>query len=249
MQAVLAGGGQVVDGAGESVGRILRVPREERTIDPAHAVVACGRCGDASVVPLARAWALDGCLHVPYTAADVCGAPRVGAAGFPTAQLADAVRRYYSLLDDRAATDPAATAEPRPRASTSAAGAPWRREWRWPADPEVLRAVRLELRPLLRLSGLSEDQLEDLLLAAGEAAANAVEHAQRPTLPYFDVFIEVGEGRACIVIQDHGGWRAPTDAGHRGRGLQMIGSLADATLTAGSRGTTVVIRNRPGPGA
>ena len=27
----------------------------------------------------------------------------------------------------------------------------------------------------------------------------------------------------------------------------MIGFLADATLTVGSRGTTVVLRNRPGP--
>jgi anti-sigma regulatory factor (Ser/Thr protein kinase) len=107
--------------------------------------------------------------------------------------------------------------------------------------------MRLELRALLDLSGLPDDELEDLALAAGEAGANAVEHARLPTLPFFDVLTEVGEHWARIVIQDHGRWQTPFTGGHRGRGLQMIGVLADATLTVGSRGTTVVLRNRPGP--
>jgi anti-sigma regulatory factor (Ser/Thr protein kinase) len=106
--------------------------------------------------------------------------------------------------------------------------------------------MRLELRPFLDLTGLPDDELEDLILAAGEAANNAVEHARLPTPPCFDVLTEVGEAWARIVIQDHGRWRTPTAGGHRGRGLQMIGVLADATLTVGSRGTTVVLRNRQG---
>jgi hypothetical protein len=48
------------------------------------------------------------------------------------------------------------------------------------------------------------------------------------------------------VVQDHGRWRTPSPGSPRGRGLQMIGLLADASLTVGSRGTTVVLRNRPG---
>jgi hypothetical protein len=67
-----------------------------------------------------------------------------------------------------------------------------------------------------------------------------------PALPVFDVSAEVGERRARIMIQDHGRWRTPTPGGDRGRGLQMIRVLADATLTVGSRGTTVVLHNRPG---
>jgi anti-sigma regulatory factor (Ser/Thr protein kinase) len=105
--------------------------------------------------------------------------------------------------------------------------------------------MRVELRSLLELTGLSDEQLEDLILAAGEAASNAVEHASRPTLPCFDVLAEVGQERARIVVQDHGGWRPPTAGGDRGRGLQMIGALADAALTIGARGTTVVLRSRP----
>ena len=90
------------------------------------------------------------------------------------------------------------------------------------------------------------DELDDLLLAAGEAATNAVEHARWAALPFFDVCTEVGERRARIVIQDHGRWRMAAAPGDRGRGLQMIGVLADATLTVGAWGTTVTLRNRPG---
>jgi anti-sigma regulatory factor (Ser/Thr protein kinase) len=106
--------------------------------------------------------------------------------------------------------------------------------------------MRVELRPVLDLTGLPDHELDDLVLAAGEAATNAVEHARLPTLPFFDVSTEVGEHRARITIQDHGRWRAPTAGGGRGHGLQLIGFLADATLTAGPRGTTVVLCNRRG---
>ena len=134
--------------------------------------------------------------------------------------------------------------------ATSSPGPPWwqRRQWRWPSLPASVRAMRLELRPVLDLTGLPDDELDDLALAAGEAAANAVEHARLPALPFFDVCTEVGEHRACIVIQDHGRWRTPAAGGDRGRGLQMIGVLATATLSVESRGTTVVLCNRPGTG-
>ena len=150
--------------------------------------------------------------------------------------------------DDGPAAYPATAPGPWPPVSTSSAGPPWwqRRQWRWPSLLPAVRVMRLELRPLLDLTGLPDDELEDLILAAGEAATNAIEHARVPTLPFFDVLTEVGEHRARIVVQDHGRWRTPTAGGHRGRGLRMIGLLADATLTVGARGTTVVLRNRPG---
>jgi anti-sigma regulatory factor (Ser/Thr protein kinase) len=104
--------------------------------------------------------------------------------------------------------------------------------------------MRVELHPFLDMTGLPEDELDDLVLAASEAAANAVEHVRFSTLPFFDVLTEVGEDRVRIVVQDHGSWRTPTAGGHRGRGLQMMGALADATLTIGSGRTTVVRGNR-----
>jgi anti-sigma regulatory factor (Ser/Thr protein kinase) len=70
--------------------------------------------------------------------------------------------------------------------------------------------MRLELRAQLDLTRLPDDQLEDLILAASEAAANAVEHACFTTLPFFDVLAEVGEGWVRVVVQDHGRWGTPT---------------------------------------
>jgi anti-sigma regulatory factor (Ser/Thr protein kinase) len=141
---------------------------------------------------------------------------------------------------------PATLSGPWPPVSTSSSGPPWwqRRQWRWRSIPTSVRAMRRELRTVLDMTGLPDDELDDLILAAGEAGANAVEHAQMPTLPFFDVLSEVGERRAHVVIQDHGRWRHPTAGGDRGRGLHMIGHLTDATLTIGARGTTVVLRSR-----
>ena len=81
-------------------------------------------------------------------------------------------------------------------------------------------------------------------MAASEAANNAVEHAQQPTEPFFDVCCVVEDGAVTIVIQDHGGWLQPTFPSPRGRGLAMMGALADTTVTARLHGTMVTIRNR-----
>ncbi len=316
IRAVLHHGGQVVDAVGNPVGRIVDVLLGAQTSQPTWVTVDCHPCGGIPVpVPLARAHQLGDCLQVPYTAVDVCGAPRTdGSADRLDRQPGEELLRYYARLDDVApvvpprhadrgtaaasvpppagpgtpvmatnghrrtrgafpglllgnsgvdvlpvrpgldvhpeddslAAYPVTPSGPWPPVSMSSPGPPWwhRRQWRWPSAPRSIRAMRLELHPFLDMTGLPGDELDDLVLAASEAAANAVEHASLPTPPFFDVLTEVGEHSARIVIQDHGRWRAPTAPGDRGRGLQMIGVLADATLTVGSRGTTVVLRNR-----
>jgi anti-sigma regulatory factor (Ser/Thr protein kinase) len=247
----MADGGRLVDPAGHPVGHIVDVVLGTRTMQPTWATVDCLLCTGA-VVPLAGARLLDGDVQVPYTAADVCGAPRGERSGARLdREWEEELRGHYALPDDAgtddAARDDVGWAWPS-RAGTSPTPA-WRehRRWRWPSLLTSVRPMRVALRPVLDLTGLSDDELEDLILAAGEAATNAVEHAQRPTLPFFDVSTEVGQQEASIVIRDHGRWRTPVEGGYRGRGLQMIGVLADATVTVASGGTTVVLRNRRPP--
>jgi len=299
IRAVLADGGQVVDPTGQQVGRIVDVVLGYRTSQPAWVTVDCRLCDAEAFVPLGRARLLEGCVEVPYTAAEVCGAPRADRpAGRLDERQWEELGRFYADLDDgmpvgsgplvtptngsrrtngaalarhsldaeldvlpvspglavRAGNDspaayPATSTRPWLPVSTSAPGPSWweRRQWRWPSVPSSIRAMRLELAPVLDLAGLPREEVDDLVLAAGEAASNAVEHAESPVLPFFDVLTEVGAERARIVVQDHGRWRAPTFEGERGRGLQMIGVLADATLTVGTRGTTVVLHNHRGP--
>jgi anti-sigma regulatory factor (Ser/Thr protein kinase) len=75
-----------------------------------------------------------------------------------------------------------------------------------------------------------------------EAATNAVDHAQHPEMPFFDVFVESGSGVVTVEVRDHGGWQEPTPSSYRGRGLAMMRALTDTTITAGTHGTTVTIR-------
>jgi anti-sigma regulatory factor (Ser/Thr protein kinase) len=118
------------------------------------------------------------------------------------------------------------------------------REWRLPSTDRSVVAVRRGLRTFLDEAGLPDDEICDLVLAACEAAGNAVEHAQQPVEPFIDVHSEVVDGCATIVVSDSGRWRDPLGAAHRGRGLSIMDHLADTTVTAGRGGTTVTLRTR-----
>jgi anti-sigma regulatory factor (Ser/Thr protein kinase) len=119
----------------------------------------------------------------------------------------------------------------------------WRCQWRFPSDLSAVSSMRWELRSVLGETDLSLNEIEDLVLAVSEAANNAVEHAQDPRQPFFDVATEVDGGAVTIVVQDHGQWRPPTSGTGRGRGLAMMRALADISVATRAHGTTVTIRN------
>jgi CheY-like chemotaxis protein/anti-sigma regulatory factor (Ser/Thr protein kinase) len=114
--------------------------------------------------------------------------------------------------------------------------------WRFPSTPQAVSALRRALRRLFAAAGLDEDQGYDVLLAACEAATNAVEHAQDPVEPYVDVAAEVGGGRVVITVRDHGQWRERVPSMDRGRGSTLMSAFADVTAVPSPEGTTVTIR-------
>jgi anti-sigma regulatory factor (Ser/Thr protein kinase) len=116
-------------------------------------------------------------------------------------------------------------------------------QWHLRSVESAIPWMRRGLRAFLVDTGLSDDDLEDLVLAACEAATNAVDHAQQPTEPFFEAFIEFADGAVTIVIRDHGGWQQPTSDSYRGRGLAMMRVLADTTVSTSTDGTTVTIRS------
>ena len=118
------------------------------------------------------------------------------------------------------------------------------RTWRFPATTLSLRDLRRELRPFLAGSRLADGEIDDLVMAGCEAAANAVEHARDPTQPCIDVLAEIDGRRVRVVVRDYGRW--VTDrraAGDRGRGLHLMTTLAAMSLTSGPRGTAVTLRS------
>jgi anti-sigma regulatory factor (Ser/Thr protein kinase) len=119
-----------------------------------------------------------------------------------------------------------------------------RREWRPPSVPSSVTVLRWELRAFLDNSGLSPEEVEDLMLATCEATTNAMEHAQHSTEPFFEVAVQIIDDVVTIVVRDHGQWRSPTSSPHRGRGLAMMRVLADTEVAVGAHGTTVTLRTR-----
>ena len=93
---------------------------------------------------------------------------------------------------------------------------------------------------------VSDDQLDDLVLAAYEALANAAEHAYpdlgggaRP------IHLDARRAQDCVlvVITDEGTWRTPTGERFRSRGLAVIHRLIpDVHISRGPTGTVVHLR-------
>ncbi|WP_219414106.1 PAS domain S-box protein [Pseudonocardia nigra] len=112
-----------------------------------------------------------------------------------------------------------------------------------PAQARVLRELRAAVLAWAEGTGLSEDEVYDLQLAVGEAAANAVEHAYRDRPPG-TVGVELtrqADGAVLAVVRDEGSWRpAPADRGFRGRGLELIRHVSTRVeLDHGPDGTEV----------
>ena len=132
-----------------------------------------------------------------------------------------------------------------PAADGSAVGTAEHRSgaWRFPVAGTSVRGVRRALRPFLADAELPDNDVDDLVLATCEAAANAVEHAVHPTEHFFDLTAETDDGRVEIVVRDYGRWRTDrTPPGDGGHGLLMMSTLAAVTLTSGPFGTTVTLR-------
>ncbi|SEP01903.1 ATP-binding protein [Trujillonella endophytica] len=144
-------------------------------------------------------------------------------------------------------TVPVPTTAPRPRdpltpRATSPAAAAHSQRWRLPSTGASIPALRRRLRALFADAGLDEDLAYDLLLAACEAATNAVEHAQEPSEPFVDVTVEVGPDEVVVAVRDHGHWRERVPSMDRGRGSMLMSAFAAVTATPSAEGTTVVIR-------
>lgn len=125
----------------------------------------------------------------------------------------------------------------------------------WPADPEQLVRIRRQLAGWLGPLQLSTDEVESIVLAVDEAAANAVCHAYGAgesgvvDLTLWTEDGAVGTGAVgttlCIEIADHGSWRPPAEKPvSGGRGIGLMHAMTDATLIHyDRRGSRVLLRH------
>jgi serine phosphatase RsbU (regulator of sigma subunit)/anti-sigma regulatory factor (Ser/Thr protein kinase) len=116
-----------------------------------------------------------------------------------------------------------------------------------PSEPEALSTVRDRLRAWLSRAGATEDEARDIVLAVWEACANAVEHAQEPTLGDFACEASHASGRVRVAVRDSGRWRPEVPRDHRGFGLHLMRTLMESVeVTPGARGTVVSMERRLG---
>lgn len=121
-----------------------------------------------------------------------------------------------------------------------------------PAVPASLASVRASLRRWMAWGGIGAEDQQRILLAVGEAASNAVEHAYGASNGVVTIAVEPTDAGVDVRVQDDGHWRSAPRGENRGRGMSIIDECADEVrVEAGSSGTVVHLRfvlDR-GPGA
>jgi anti-sigma regulatory factor (Ser/Thr protein kinase) len=112
---------------------------------------------------------------------------------------------------------------------------------RLPAEPRVLSSLRQTMRRWLRENGVSEGDMQDILVACGEACNNAIEHGTAPMGGTFSIDAEI-DGELRFVVKNKGGWRARREDGG-GRGLPVMEALMDE-VTVDRTGGTIEVQLR-----
>ncbi len=113
-----------------------------------------------------------------------------------------------------------------------------------PADPAMLSYLRRLLTRWLRERDVEREVATEITIAAGEAAANAIEHAYGPGEGSFEVQAQCLEGTVHVSVADHGHWRPPRGE-NRGRGLTIMeAAMDDLDVTTDADGTKIMMRRR-----
>ena len=114
-----------------------------------------------------------------------------------------------------------------------------------PASPERLAELRRQLRGWLAAVRAADEAADDVLLACGEAAANAVEHAFPDGPGELTVELRLSADRALSMrVEDTGRWRKVPAPGDRGRGLPLMNAVMDSVMVEPGEGGTVVTMRR-----
>jgi anti-sigma regulatory factor (Ser/Thr protein kinase) len=113
-----------------------------------------------------------------------------------------------------------------------------------PADPTRLTVLRQRLEKFLSAHRVSDIDIFDLIIAVSEATANAIEHPLNRRTDVVEVEVSIDHGAAVATVRDSGQWRPATAGGNRGRGLALIGELAELSVRRTPDGTAVTFRRR-----
>ena len=119
-----------------------------------------------------------------------------------------------------------------------------------PSDLEALPKLRAALRSWLAGVGVDPAAREDVVLAAWEVCANAVEHPTGREAAEVTVDGWASPQGVRIAVHDRGSWRAAVRRPGRGLGLRLARAMTDRLLIlTNGRGTDVVMWRSSGGAA
>ncbi|HEX3828701.1 MAG TPA: ATP-binding protein [Sporichthyaceae bacterium] len=115
------------------------------------------------------------------------------------------------------------------------------------AGPSTLFPVRAQIRAWLQDAGVVGRELDEFVIAIGEACANVIEHSGAQAAGGHEAgWIECSADstHVRVVVRDRGRWRPPDPVAdaprNRGRGRSIMAALADRmSISTGSDGTAV----------
>ncbi|WP_405150307.1 SpoIIE family protein phosphatase [Sphaerisporangium sp. NBC_01403] len=121
----------------------------------------------------------------------------------------------------------------------------------FPAESSQLAPVRMALRDWLSRCELSPSVIQNVLVAVGEACANAIEHGHRDAVGHTVRLRAVATSADLhLTVSDSGRWKTPHPEAntHRGRGIALMHALMQqVTIQPGTAGTTVHMHARITP--
>jgi anti-sigma regulatory factor (Ser/Thr protein kinase) len=117
--------------------------------------------------------------------------------------------------------------------------------FRLQARPSSAVLLRQRLEKWLRAQGVSEREQFDVLLAASEAFANAVEHPQLPAAGVVDVEATLDGCQLELTIRDYGAWRNERERAEGGLGFPIMWTvMQDVEIDSQSDGSTITLRRQ-----
>lgn len=111
--------------------------------------------------------------------------------------------------------------------------------WLFSAVPQSARLLRDALREYTERCGITEDEQFGVLVAAGEAIANGIEHGDQEPGATITVEARYEDGSLHLDVESRGRWRTSQSV-NRGRGMTIMRSYAKRlSVTTASDGTRV----------
>jgi anti-sigma regulatory factor (Ser/Thr protein kinase) len=100
------------------------------------------------------------------------------------------------------------------------------------ALPNFARLARDATRSYAERAGFARERVFDVIVAVGEAVANAIEHGSRADGALFVLELSTVDDEMVVRVESSGHWRSTPSQGERGRGVQIMRACASRVQLA-----------------